>query len=215
MSKILTILLPPKRNLDIDSRLRKKLAAALVTRYSPDNPHMKISMATASKYIPTSVHQWGQAQIHHGGDCFKCRALLKGQSHARDCTYVKVSACPSCNVLPIPANQKYEKYEAEVDFYERQLNRAPVMVKKTFFAELHRIVRLDVPANQELYLSEREELVLALVKTCKAEQDEHGFWKYSSLGGFEFIDLATIRCVLGRVYDRDAWYIIDRSNEVL
>ena len=85
------VLLPPKRKLEIDSRLRKKLAAALVTRYSPDDPRMKISMATASKYIPTSVHQWGQAQIRNGGDRFKCRAMLKGQRHARDCTYVKVS----------------------------------------------------------------------------------------------------------------------------
>jgi hypothetical protein len=85
------ILLPPKRKLGIDSRLRKKLAAALVTRYSPDDPQMKILMTTTSKYIPESIHQWGQPQIRDGGDWFKCRALLKGQGHARDCTYVKVS----------------------------------------------------------------------------------------------------------------------------
>ena len=87
------------------------------------------------------------------------------------------------------------------------------MVGRTFFAELHRIVRLEVPANEDLYLDEREEILLALVKTCKAEQDEHGHWKYSNLGGFEFIDLATIRCTVGRIYDRDAWYIIDRSGQ--
>jgi hypothetical protein len=85
------ILLPPKRMLEIDSKLRKKIAAALVTRYSPDDPQMKISMTTASKYVPASVCQWGQAQIRDGGDRFKCRALLKGQRHTRDCTYVKVS----------------------------------------------------------------------------------------------------------------------------
>ena len=86
------VLLPPQRKLEIDSRLRKKLAAALVTRYSPDDPQMKIPIKTASKYVPVIVHQWGQAQIRDGGDRFKCRALLKGQRHARDCTYVKVSA---------------------------------------------------------------------------------------------------------------------------
>ena len=92
---------------------------------------------------------------------------------------------------------------------------APVMVMRTFFAELHRIVRLKVPASEDLHLDKREEVFLALVKTCKAQQDEYGNWKYSSLGGFEFIDLATIKCTVGRVYDRDAWYIVDRSGQVL
>jgi len=87
------------------------------------------------------------------------------------------------------------------------------MVKKTFFAELHRIICLKVPANEDLYLGECEEVFLALVKTCKAEQDKYGYWKYSSLGGFEFIDLATIRCTVGRVYDQGAWYIVDRSSQ--
>lgn len=89
------------------------------------------------------------------------------------------------------------------------------MVKKIFFAELYRIICLELPANQELHLGEQEQVFLALVKTCKAEQDEYGFWRYSNLGGLEFIDLATIRCTLGRVYDRGAWYIVDRSNESL
>ena len=89
------------------------------------------------------------------------------------------------------------------------------MVKKIFFAELHRIICLEVPTNEDLYLSECEEVLLALVKTCKAEQDEYGHWKYSSLGGFEFIDLATIRCTVGRIYDWDAWYIVDRSSKML
>jgi len=87
------------------------------------------------------------------------------------------------------------------------------MVKKIFFAELHRIVRLKVPASEDLHLGGDEEIFLALVKTCKAEQDEYGYWKYSSLGGFEFIDLTTITCTVGRVYNQDSWYIIDRSNQ--
>ena len=89
------------------------------------------------------------------------------------------------------------------------------MVTRIFFAELHRIIHLKVPANEDLYLGECEEIFLALVKTCKAEQDKHGYWKYSSLGGLEFIDLVTIRCTIGRVYDQGTWYIIDRSGQML
>ena len=89
------------------------------------------------------------------------------------------------------------------------------MVKKTFFAELHRLIRLEISASEDLHLCEREEVVLALVKTCKAEQGQHGHWKYSDLGGFEFIDLSTIVCTVGRVYDRGAWYIFDRNSELV
>jgi hypothetical protein len=96
------VLLPPKRRLVIDSKLCKKLAMALVTRYSPSDPQMKISMATASKYVPASVRQWGQAQIHDGGDRFKCRAMLKGQTRTRDCTYVKVSPSSPSFLSHIP-----------------------------------------------------------------------------------------------------------------
>ena len=141
------ILLPPKKKLEIDVQLQKKLAAALVTRFSPDDPQMKISMATASRHIPSDIFQWGQAQICGGGDRFKCRVLLKSQRYTRDCTYVKVG---------IPLNLFFTtstlliiglKYEAEVDIYERQVNRAPVMVKKTFFGELQRIVCLEIPVR--------------------------------------------------------------------
>jgi hypothetical protein len=48
------------------------------------------------------------------------------------------------------------------------------MVKKTFFAELHRIIRLKLTVNEDLHLDEHKEVVLALVKTCKAEQDKTG-----------------------------------------
>ena len=88
------VLLPPKRVLEIDHRLQRKLAAALVTRYSPDDPQMKISIATTSRHVPTSLYQWGQAQVRGGGDRFKCRALLKDQRWVHDCTYVKVSKAP-------------------------------------------------------------------------------------------------------------------------
>ena len=87
------------------------------------------------------------------------------------------------------------------------------MVKRIFFAELHRIIRLKVPTNEDPHLSEHEEIFLALVKTCKAEQDEYGYWNYSDLSSLEFIDLATIRYTVGRVYDRGSWYVIDRSSE--
>ena len=94
------ILLPPKRKLVINAGLRKKLAMALVTRYSPNNLSMKILITTASKYIPTSVHQWGQVQICNRGNRFKSHALLKSRKHTCDCTHVKVSVHPVSFTIP-------------------------------------------------------------------------------------------------------------------
>ena len=84
----------------------------------------------------------------------------------------------------------------------------PVMVKKTFFTKLHCIICVDMPSNKDLHLCDHEEVFLALVKTCKTEQDRHRHQKYSNLGGVEFIDLATIRQTVGCVYDRGAWYSV-------
>ena len=127
---------------------------ALVTRYSPDDSQMKISMNTASKYVPTSVRQWGQVKICNGGDQFKCHALLKGQRQAYDCMYMKVSLFHSPFFIMSPQLTARHKYEAKVDFYKCQANMALVMMKKMFFAELHRIVHLKLSASEELFLDE-------------------------------------------------------------
>ena len=89
------------------------------------------------------------------------------------------------------------------------------MVKKTFFAELHRLIHLEIQASEDLHSRERKEIFLTLVKTCKAEKDCHGHWSYSNLRGFEFIDLSTIICMVGRVFSRGAWDIVDRNSELM
>ena len=43
------------------------------------------------------------------------------------------------------------------------------MVKRTFFAELHRLVQLKISASEDPHLCECKEVFLALVKTCKAD----------------------------------------------
>ena len=66
------------------------LAAALVTRYSPDDPRLKIPIAKAKICLPEIVRQWGQVQIMGGGDKLTCSALIKPGRYTRDCTFIKV-----------------------------------------------------------------------------------------------------------------------------
>ena len=86
------------------------------------------------------------------------------------------------------------------------------LVMETFFAQLLRIVRLDLPSSPELYHLKPETILLAHVITCNATQNEDLLWEYSTMGKTHFIDLNLIRCSVGRVLDRGKWKFIDRSG---
>lgn len=87
------------------------------------------------------------------------------------------------------------------------------MVLGTFFGELQQIVKIDLPATPHLNLKEPQAVFYAIVKQCKAEQSRGGFREYKELGGLEAVDLGLIQCVVGRIFDRGKWVIIDRSGE--
>ena len=86
------------------------------------------------------------------------------------------------------------------------------MVLKTYFGELQRIVKIDVPATSQLNLKEPQALFFAIVKQCKATWKQ-GFWEYTTLGGLEAVDVGLVQCVVGRIFDRGKWIIIDRSGD--
>jgi hypothetical protein len=87
------------------------------------------------------------------------------------------------------------------------------MVLKTFFGELQRVVKIDLPATSQLHLKEPQTLLYAIVKQCNANPSKEGFWEYKDLGGLEAVDLGLVQCVVGRIFDRGKWVIIDRSRE--
>ena len=103
------------------------------------------------------------------------------------------------------------KYESLVD--KNASNNLPEdLVTETFFAQLLRIVRLDLPRSPELHRPKAETVLLAHVVTCNATQNEGRQWEYSAMGKTHFIDLNLIQCSVGRVLDRGKWKFIDRSG---
>ena len=80
----------PRKLLKLNEDTRIKLAAALITRYSPLGGQ-KISSLVAKEYVPMSaVLHWGRVQIAEGGDKMCCREMIKSGLVGRDCTYVRV-----------------------------------------------------------------------------------------------------------------------------
>ena len=62
-------------------------------------------------------------------------------------------------------------------------------------------------------MANSETIVLALVKTCDAEQGEDGLWRYTRFRNREFIDLTAVKCLVGQVQVGKKWAIIDRSKK--
>jgi hypothetical protein len=88
------------------------------------------------------------------------------------------------------------------------------MEVRTHFGELQQIFRIEVPQSSQLYLTQPESLFLAAVKYCKASFSEDGFWELKTAGKLTVIDLGTIQCAIGRIYDRGKWVVIDRSGDL-
>jgi len=99
-----------------------------------------------------------------------------------------------------------------VDRNANAKNKTPDMVLKTYFGELQRIVKIDIPATSQLNLKEPQSLFFAIVKQCKATQRE-GFWEYTTLGGLEAVNIGLVQCVVGQILNRGKWVIIDRSGD--
>jgi len=105
------------------------------------------------------------------------------------------------------------QYKATVDRNAKAKNKPPDMVLQTYFGELQRIVKIDVPATPQLGLGQPQMLFFTIVKQCKAMQSKEGFWEYSALGRLEAVDIGLVQCVVGRIFDRGKWIIVDRSGE--
>jgi hypothetical protein len=204
----------PRRLLRLDEDVRTKLALALITRFSPLHKGHKIPLFVARRHIPTGpVLQWGRVQIAEGGDKMCCRSMIKQGSLGRDCTYVRVSLMGSHFSVSLPNVITFPQYEATVDRNTNAKNKQPDMVLDTFFGELQRIVKIEVPATSQLNLREPQTLFFAVVKQCNAKHTKGGFWEYMALGGLEAVDLGLVQCVVGRVFDRGKWVIVDRSGD--
>lgn len=128
----------------------------------------------------------------------------------RDCYFVRVrlSFCPISFFDPLTP----PKYECFVD-QNTNNNEPEDLVQQTFFGELQRVVQLDLPKSFEIHQPQDEIVLLAHIKTCDATENEDGFWEYSTIKPSpHFVDLNTIVCVVGRVYDRGRWSFVDRSG---
>ena len=100
-----------------------------------------------------------------------------------------------------------------MDRYARQKRRTPEFELQNFFGQLQRIFVIDLPSTPRLNIAVPTTIILALIKNVKATLKDN-VYHYKAFGVDEVVDLTTVQCVVGRIWDRDEWAIIDRSDNV-
>jgi hypothetical protein len=105
------------------------------------------------------------------------------------------------------------QYTQLVDRYAHQKGRTPEFELQIFFGQLQRILVLELPSTARLNLATPTTIILALIKNVKATLTDN-IYRYKEFGTNEVVDLTTVQCVVGRIWDRDEWCIVDRSDNM-
>jgi hypothetical protein len=73
-----------------------------------------------------------------------------------------------------------------------------------------------MPAAEDLHLNKPENVILASIKNCPiVRHNDLDMHFYQNKEGYtEVVDITTIQCLVGRVYNRGWWTIIDRSGKL-
>jgi len=100
-----------------------------------------------------------------------------------------------------------------VDRHARRRGKTPDFVSQNFFGQLKRILLLGLPSAQRLNLDEPTTVILGLIREVKATL-KNDIYYYKDFGVEEVVDLSNLQCVVGRIWDRGEWAIIDRSDNV-
>ncbi|KAF8871341.1 hypothetical protein BD779DRAFT_1454138, partial [Infundibulicybe gibba] len=88
----------------------------------------------------------------------------------------------------------------------------------TYYGKVLHFVVLNLPpscpfiqASPSYIAGQPLSVVLAAITPIKpTSHNELGMPSYTELGPIEVVDASTIKCVVGRVKDRDTWTIIER-----
>jgi hypothetical protein len=106
-----------------------------------------------------------------------------------------------------------------VDVYAHRRNTPPKFELQTFYGQLTHIYRVHFSAAvPALQIDEPTTFILAAIRTCVMEPDDHllkgiDTHFYSRHGALDVIDITSVQSLVGRVQDTGGnWAIIDRSG---
>ncbi|KAF9472876.1 hypothetical protein BDN70DRAFT_818022 [Pholiota conissans] len=188
-----TLLYPRIKKPNICAGLHKQIIAALATRYD------KHISAVRPHFFSECVEFWGRIRRQGASDTMRAAQMTKSVAEdGRDASFVR--------------------YELLVDKYARFKNRKPLLELKTFYGQIQYFIVVQIPANDDLSLATSDTVILASIVRCKTvshRTNPLGMESYQTMGGTDVVDIGTIQCLVGRIFDRGYWTIIDRSPETI
>jgi hypothetical protein len=198
------MLAAPRRRETLPKWIRDKVWACLATRFNVEKRVIQSVLKLDEEII-----QYGKVYRLQGGDRMTGSHFVKNSEDGRDASFVRVESF----LLSKDAISEYSllQYTLYVDRHARHRRKTPDFVEKIFFGQLNRILVLELPPAPRLNLAEPTTLVLALIHEAKVTL-RNGIYYYKDLGAQEVVDMNTVQCVVGRVWDRSEWAIVDRSD---
>jgi len=108
------------------------------------------------------------------------------------------------------------QYELYVDKFRNQRRKKPKFELKTFYGQIQHIILLKMPAAEELRLDSTETVILASIKNIaiKRSIDLDLHYYQNEEGYTELVDITAIQCLVGRIFDRGWWTVVDRSGKL-
>lgn len=177
---------PMQRDFMLPEDIRKTLAHYLRSQL----PH-RIPIKVILSALPSTVLCVGKIRVRGEKEsiCGTWAKKSTSKEKFRDSSFIRLE-------IPIP---------------HRERGRI-VHFPTCFYGQMHYIIRAVLPAKVEFGLEHDYEALLALVSFCDAKGDATRdlVW-YSKLRSPEFVHVATIQCVVGRVKVGNRWGIIDTS----
>ncbi|KAF8869327.1 hypothetical protein BD779DRAFT_1398585, partial [Infundibulicybe gibba] len=140
----------------------------------------------------------GKLKILDGGDLIDSCSFSRNTARGRDKSFVK--------------------YTLEVDRNARYRNRPVALEERSYYGQVNHFVVLSLPSTcpfiqaNPTHAAERPSSVImaAIAPIKQPSVNELGMSSYTALEPIKIVDVSTIKCVVGRVKDRNTWTIIER-----
>ena len=83
----------------------------------------------------------------------------------------------------------------------------------TFYGQLQHIIMLELPRGE---FTSSETLLLGVIQSCTIDRHDYNLdmHYYTQMGATEVVDIKTVQCAVGRIWDRNQWVIFDHSGEL-
>jgi len=170
-----------------DKKLRKLITKHLADRFGWD-------VDNCVKYIPEQAGSWGKVELSDG-DFARTQEAESGTQELRDSSYVR-----------------YEVLVSHRDTRSRhRVGNADVLVPFTLYGQIQTIIHLQLKPGSPT--TERE-LLLVEIKPCQIQEGRYGFKEYERHRTSLVLDLTVLRAVVGRIWDRGKWVIVERKGGI-